>query len=110
MKMLLGLCIAATAFAAEAPLPAAKGEIPRSCRPSFPPGAPTDKSLYLIESKWTSDVGKTIPLSVLRRRPQIVTMFFTRCESACPILMNDMKKRRAALVAAFGKLFTPKQP
>ena len=71
-------------------------DTPPCCRPALPAGKPTDTSLYLLDLKWTSDVGKTIPLSVLRGRPQIVAMFFTHCEYACPILVNDMKKLQAA--------------
>ena len=90
-------CIALCAFG---PLRETRADdTPPCCRPALPAGKPTDTSLYLLDSKWTSDVGKIIPLSVLRGRPQIVAMFFTHCEYACPILVNDMKKLQAALPA-----------
>ena len=54
-------------------------------------GTPTDKSLYLLDSKWTSDVGREIKLGALRGRPQIVAMFFTQCEYACPILVSELQ-------------------
>ncbi|MEO6788524.1 MAG: SCO family protein [Chthoniobacteraceae bacterium] len=92
-------CVAAISFAAEPTKPAAKDETPPCCRPALPAGNPTDKSLYLLDSKWTSDVAKTIPLSVLRGRPQIVAMFFSHCEYACPILVHDMKQLEAKLPA-----------
>ena len=82
-------------FAAELATPAA--ELPPCCRVAVPLGKPTDKSLYLLDSKWTSDVGKTIPLSILRGRPQVVAMFFSTCEYACPIIVNDMKTLEAKL-------------
>ena len=59
----------------------------------------TDKSLYQIESKWTTDTGKRIKLGELKGKPQIVAMFFANCQYACPIIVNDMKRIEAALTA-----------
>jgi protein SCO1/2 len=90
MKTLaITLLIAACALAADpAPKDAA---LPPCCRPALPAGQPTDKSLYLLDSKWTSDVGREIKLGALRGRPQIVSLFFTNCEYACPILVSELK-------------------
>ena len=52
----------------------------------------TDRSLYQLESKWTSDVGREIPLGVLRGRPQVLALFFTSCEYACPIVVENMRQ------------------
>ncbi len=90
MKLLHALLFLAAATYAAEPRPA-PSELPPCCRPALPAGKPTDTSLYLLESKWTSDIGKTVPLSVLRGRPQIVAMFFTHCEYACPILVEELK-------------------
>lgn len=77
--------------------PAAK-ELPPCCQKELAPGKPlTDGSLYQLETKWTSDVGREIRLSILRGKPQILVMFFARCEFACPILLHDLKKIEAAL-------------
>lgn len=77
--------------------PAAK-ELPPCCQKELAPGKPlTDGSLYQLETKWTSDVGREIRLGVLRGKPQILVMFFARCEFACPILLHDLKKIEAAL-------------
>ena len=92
--MRLGSLIAA---AAALTIAAAAAELPPCCRVSAPAGEPTDRSLYLIESKWTSDVGKTVSLRVLRGRPQIVALFFTRCEYACPIIVEDIKRIERSL-------------
>ncbi len=98
MKTLCALLLgAASLLAADPVLPTVAEEKPPCCRPALALGQPTDKSLYLLDSKWTSDVGRTIPLSVFRGRPQVVAMFFSHCEYACPILVNDMKKLQAAL-------------
>lgn len=91
------LLAVATSLAAEPAKPAA---LPPCCRPAIALGKPSDKSLYLLDSKWTSDVGKSVPLSIFRGRPQVVAMFFSNCEYACPIIVNDMKKVEATLPAA----------
>lgn len=57
----------------------------------------TDRSIYQVESTWTSDLGKAMPLSQLRGRFQVITMFFTSCRYACPIIVHDMKKIEAGL-------------
>ena len=88
---------AAAAIAADAPAPKKDPELPPCCRPALAAGKPTDRSLYQLDSTWTSDVGRKVKLSVLRGRPQVVAMFFSNCEYACPILVNDMKKLEAAL-------------
>src|SRR5690349_20926416 len=93
------LLSAACLFAADPAKPASKDDTPPCCRPALALGKPRDKSLYLLDSKWTSDVGRTVPLSVLRGRPQVIAMFFTHCEYACPILVNDMKRLEATLPA-----------
>jgi len=98
---LLGLGLSLAAAEPARPAPAAEVVAP-CCRATAPGAAriaPTDRSLYLLESKWTSDRGVTIPLSVFRGRPQVVAMFFTKCEYACPIIVNDMKRLAAALPA-----------
>jgi protein SCO1/2 len=85
------LLLAASAFAADPAKPAAKDGPPPCCRPALNLGKPTDQSLYLLDSTWTSDVGRQIKLGALRGRPQIVALFFTRCEYACPILVGELK-------------------
>lgn len=92
-RFFLALTLAVTVWAAEP----AKTDIPPCCRKALDAGKPTDKSLYLLDSKWTSDVGKTVSLSVLRGRTQVVAMFFANCEYACPIILNDMRRLEAAL-------------
>jgi len=63
------------------------------------PGPFSDASLYQIDSTWTSATGKKLRMSEFKGQVQIVTMFFARCEFACPILIHDMKRIEAALPA-----------
>jgi protein SCO1/2 len=98
MKMFLvfaALVLNGLAFGKDAPVD--KPIAPPCCRKVVVAGAPTDRSLYQLESKWISDVGRTIKLGHLRGRPQIVAMFFSHCEYACPILVGQLKKLEAAM-------------
>lgn len=58
---------------------------------------PSDRSLYQLDSSWTNDASAALKLVSLSGRPQLVTMFFAKCEYACPVLVHDMKKVEAAL-------------
>jgi len=72
--------------------------VPSCCVKTEPvSSAFSDKSLYQTESKWTTDTGKEIKLAELRGRPQVILMFFTSCQYACPLLVNDLRKIEAAL-------------
>ncbi len=72
---------------------------PSCCEKAEPPTAFTDKSLYQLDSLWTTDENGQIKLSDLSGRPQVVAMFFANCQIACPIIVNDMKRIEAALPA-----------
>lgn len=56
-----------------------------------------DKSLYQVTSAWTNDAGAQIKLASFRGEPRVVTMFFAKCEFACPLLVSDMKRIEEAL-------------
>ena len=92
--------LTAGGLAAEKAKPSANVEKPPCCR-ELPLGKPpTDKSLYQLDSVWTSDVGREVKLGVLRGRPQVVAMFFAQCEYACPIIVENMRALERALPAA----------
>ena len=57
----------------------------------------SDNSLYQLDSTWTNDAAQAVRLVSLQGRPQVVTMFFSTCAFACPILINDMKRIETAL-------------
>lgn len=56
-----------------------------------------DKSLYQVQSRWTTDRGKQIQLADLKGCPQVIVMFFASCQSACPVLVQDLRRIEAAL-------------
>lgn len=89
--------------------PAAQGVAPcgavvekqAPCCAELPAGAPLSaRSLYQLDAKWTDDAGQTVTLASLRGQPVVVAMFFASCEYACPVLVNDLQRLRAALPAA----------
>lgn len=72
----------------------------KSCCDELPAGAPLSaRSLYQLDAKWTDDAGRTVQLASLRGQPVVVAMFFASCEYACPVLVNDLQRLRAALPA-----------
>ena len=60
----------------------------------------TDKSLYQLDAAWTDDSGRTMKLSSLRGRPQVVLMFFASCSYACPLLVHQVRQIESALPPA----------
>ncbi len=70
------------------------------CLAAAAPAEPlTDKSLYQLDSVWTNDDGKSIQLSSLRGKPQIVVMFFASCQMTCPLIVSQLKQFEATLPA-----------
>jgi protein SCO1 len=57
----------------------------------------TARSLYQLDAAWTNDTGATVQLATLRGQPVVLAMFFASCEYACPVLVHDMQRLRAAL-------------
>ena len=77
---------------------AAELEKPACCaKDAVVPGPVSDKSLYQLESVWTNQAAKPMKLTSLQGRPVVLTMFFAKCEYACPILVHDMRRIEAAL-------------
>ena len=71
------------------------------CCDALAPAAPlTARSLYQLDAPWTDDAGRTVSLAALRGQPVVLAMFFASCEYACPVLVGDMQRLRAALPAA----------
>lgn len=97
------LCLAAFAAAGfvRADPPACCAVPEKSCCAELPAGAPLSaRSLYQLDAKWTDDAGHALKLASFRGRPVVVAMFFASCEYACPVLVSDLQRLRAALPAA----------
>lgn len=94
VHLMLGLCSTFAVCPAEPALAP-----PPCCMEGAQEKPLSDKSLYHLESKWTTDDGKQIILAALRGRPQVVVMFFASCEYACPILVENLKAIERTLPA-----------
>lgn len=57
-------------------------------------------SVYHFNGKWTNQDKKTVEFSSLKGRVRIVSMVFTQCTSACPMLVGDIKHYLSKLPAA----------
>ena len=58
------------------------------------------RSLYQLDAKWTNDDSASMQLASLRGKPVVIAMVFTHCEYACPVLVQDIQRMRAALPEA----------
>ncbi len=72
-----------------------------ACCPTTPPesavSAVSERSIYQLDAIWTDDSGNPFTLDSLQGRPVVIAMFFASCSYACPILVDDMQRLRAAL-------------
>jgi protein SCO1 len=48
-------------------------------------------SLYNLNSKWSDQKANSESLSSLAGKPRIIAMVYTKCQSACPLLVHDIK-------------------
>lgn len=51
----------------------------------------SDESMFHLNARWTDHNGRPVTLSQLRGQPFVITMVFTTCQGACPMLARDMK-------------------
>lgn len=56
-----------------------------------------DSSLYQLHSSWMTDRGGVVRLESLRGKPRLLTLFFSRCESVCPMLLGQLKSLESEL-------------
>lgn len=100
MKQLPTLTLAALLIATLHTGCSTVSETPSCCAKPVAPAQPvSDRSLFQLDSSWTNDQGAALKLGSLGGRPLVITMFFAKCEYACPVLVHDMKKVEAALPA-----------
>ncbi len=59
--------------------------------------APSSKSIYQVDAVLTDDSGKPARLASLQGQPVVLAMFFSHCEYACPIIVQDMRRIESAL-------------
>lgn len=49
-------------------------------------------SVFQLNTEWKNQKSETIKLSSLRGKPRLVAMAFTKCDTACPLLVEDLKQ------------------
>ena len=70
------------------------------CHPELPAAAPLPAaSLYQLEVGFTDDTNRPVKLVELRGRPVAITMFFSSCTYACPLIVQDLTRLREKLPA-----------
>lgn len=57
-------------------------------------------SLYHLQSKWLNQNGVTEKLSQLAGKPRLVAMVFTRCKTACPVIVQNIREIEGVLPEA----------
>jgi protein SCO1/2 len=65
--------------------------------------AASSTSIYNLTSKWTNQDAKQVVFSSLKGRVRIVSMVFTRCSAACPMLVSDIKQILSKLPASMSE-------
>jgi protein SCO1/2 len=82
------------------PTPAPERKLPPCCAEIAPDAPLSGQSIYQLDAIWTNDAGRVSRLAALRGRPVILAMFFSHCEYACPVLVQDLRRLRAELPEA----------
>lgn len=60
----------------------------------------SDKSLYQLDAKWTTQDGKKIQLSQFKGKIPVLAMVYTSCTYACPRIVSDIKSIEEKIPAA----------
>jgi protein SCO1/2 len=67
-----------------------------ACQSATPPTASdaplSDASLYHVDAAWASDADRAFALADLRGTPVALAMVYADCGTACPLIVNDMKR------------------
>lgn len=51
----------------------------------------SNKSIYLLDSKWKDQNNKSLQLKDFAGKPVIISMLYTSCTKSCPIIMEYIK-------------------
>ena len=65
---------------------------------------PADKflpdSVFQLDTEWTSSTGERLKLANFVGTPRVLTMFYSTCTAACPVLVDNVKRIERAIKAA----------
>ncbi len=80
---------------------ARRAETPASASVSqpapLPPGLVPGESLDAFDSTFTDQSGHAVTLASYHGRPMVLAMIYTRCTSACPLLLQSLRGVEARL-------------
>lgn len=62
-------------------------------------GTVSDNSIYQLISIWKNQEGHNLILKSFQGKPVVLTMFYSSCTYACPLLVNDMQRIENSLPA-----------
>lgn len=65
--------------------------------PPLPAGLVAGESLDAFDSTFTDQSGRTVTLASYHGRPMVLAMIYTRCTSACPLLLHSLRGVEAKL-------------
>lgn len=94
---LLVLCLAGATVPVLAAPDEASGHHHGHHTPLSAAAADHEDSLFHLQATWQNHRGNTVQLSDFADRPTIITMIYGSCQTACPILVRDAQRIRAAL-------------
>lgn len=57
----------------------------------------TGTSIYQLGSTWKNQKGDNIKLTDLKGKAQLVVLAYTRCDTACPLVIEDLKSLASAI-------------
>lgn len=61
--------------------------------------SPAGASILQLGSTWQSQRGESIKLTTLGGKARLVVMLYTKCETACPLIVEDLKQIAAEIDA-----------
>jgi protein SCO1 len=92
----LGACSATLGLTASALVVRTRGSERGSATPGTPIG---ERSIYALDSRWTTDGGRPFRLAELAGCVQLLGMMFTSCPSVCPTFVRELLALDRALPA-----------
>jgi protein SCO1 len=57
-----------------------------------PPADLPSGSLYRLRSVWEDDAGRQVALASFRGKARLLTLFFSHCQSTCPMVLGTLKR------------------
>ena len=77
---------------------ASTAHVGHAAHAELPAAAYSTKSLYQLESMWTTAADEqSLRLGHLQGKVQVLAMVYTTCEAACPLIVSRMQLLQAAL-------------